>query len=70
MPALEKGATVLIVAPGHSLRALVMHLEHLSPQHIVALNIPTGAIFVYSVGDHGALVRLDTYETLRAREQP
>ena len=45
-PALDKGDTVLLVAHGNSLRALVMHLELLSPQQIVALSIPTGALFV------------------------
>ena len=55
-PALEKGDTVLIVAHGNSLRALVMHLEHLSPQQIVDLNIPTGALLVYGVDDKGELV--------------
>ena len=70
-PALEKGDTVLIVAHGNSLRALVMHLEHLSPQQIVDLSIPTGALLVYGVDDRGelVLVRQDRDEASRAREQ-
>ena len=68
-PALEKGDTVLIVAHGNSLRALVMYLEHLSPQQIVKLSIPTGALFVYAVADNGELVCLDRDEAWRAREQ-
>lgn len=56
-PALEKGDTVLIVAHGNSLRALVMHLEHLSSQQIVDLSIPTGALLVYGVDGKGELVR-------------
>lgn len=67
-PALEKGDTVLIVAHGNSLRALVMHLEHLSPQQIVKLHIPTGALIVYAVDPKGELVRQDRDETLRASE--
>ena len=67
-PALEKGDTVLIVAHGNSLRALVMHLEHLSPQQIVDLSIPTGALFVYAVADNGQLVRQERDEASRARE--
>ncbi|MDC8446898.1 MAG: 2,3-diphosphoglycerate-dependent phosphoglycerate mutase [Nitrospira sp.] len=55
-PGLDQGATVLIVAHGNSLRALVMHLEHLSPQQIVDLSIPTGALLVYGVDDKGELV--------------
>lgn len=37
-----KSKNVLITAHGNSLRALVMHLENLSPQQIAAINIPTG----------------------------
>lgn len=33
---------VLITAHGNSLRALVMHLEKLSPEQIAEFNIPTG----------------------------
>ena len=59
-PALDQGDTVLIVAHGNSLRALVMHLEHLSPQQIVDLSIPTGALFVYDIDDKGGVVRHDS----------
>lgn len=55
-PALDQGATVLIVGHGNSLRALVIHLEHLSPQQIVHLSIPTGALLVYGIDDKGELV--------------
>jgi 2,3-bisphosphoglycerate-dependent phosphoglycerate mutase len=34
--------TILIVAHGNSLRALVMYLEDISPEEISNLNIPTG----------------------------
>ncbi len=42
-PQLLGGQDVLIVAHGNSLRALVMHLEHVSETDIAELNIPTGA---------------------------
>lgn len=42
-PQLLAGMDVLITAHGNSLRALVMHLEHISPDDIADLNIPTGA---------------------------
>lgn len=69
-PALDKDDTVLIVAHGNSLRALVMHLEHLSPQQIVDLSIPTGALLVYGVDDKSELVLVhqDRDEASRARE--
>lgn len=41
-PQLKLDKTILIVAHGNSLRALVMYLEHISPEHISNLNIPTG----------------------------
>jgi len=49
-PKLLTGERVLIAAHGNSLRALVMHLEHLSQQEIVGLNLPTGVPLVYHLG--------------------
>jgi 2,3-bisphosphoglycerate-dependent phosphoglycerate mutase len=43
VPQLRSGLTVLVVAHGNSLRALVKHLEHISDSDIAELNIPTGA---------------------------
>lgn len=42
---------VLIVAHGNSLRALVMHLENLTPEKIMKVNIPTGVHLVYEFDD-------------------
>ena len=39
--------TLLVVAHGNSLRALVMHLEHITPADIGAFEIPTGGIRRY-----------------------
>lgn len=46
-PRLKEGETVLIVAHGNSLRALIMYLEQLTPQQIVEFNIDTGIPKVY-----------------------
>ncbi|MCU1396991.1 MAG: 2,3-bisphosphoglycerate-dependent phosphoglycerate mutase [Acidimicrobiales bacterium] len=43
VPQLRAGLDVLVTAHGNSLRALVMHLEHISRDDIAELNIPTGA---------------------------
>jgi 2,3-bisphosphoglycerate-dependent phosphoglycerate mutase len=51
VPDLEKGLTPLVVAHGNSLRALVKHLDGLSDEEIVALNIPTGIPLVYELDD-------------------
>ena len=51
VPELTAGKTVLIVAHGNSLRALVKHLDDVSEEDIVGLNIPTGIPLVYELDD-------------------
>ena len=50
-PDLRAGMTVLVGAHGNSLRALVKHLDEISDDDIVELNIPTGEPLVYDLGD-------------------
>jgi 2,3-bisphosphoglycerate-dependent phosphoglycerate mutase len=47
VPDLCAGSTVLVVAHGNSLRALVKHLDGISDDAIAALNIPTGIPLLY-----------------------
>jgi 2,3-bisphosphoglycerate-dependent phosphoglycerate mutase len=42
VPDLVDGRTVLVTAHGNSLRALVMHINGLTTDEVIALNIPTG----------------------------
>jgi 2,3-bisphosphoglycerate-dependent phosphoglycerate mutase len=49
VPAIESGQKVIIAAHGNSLRALVKHLDQVSDQDIVGLNIPTGVPLVYEL---------------------
>src|SRR6201981_1085417 len=49
VPDLRTGKTVLIVAHGNSLRALVKHLDQMSDEEIVGLNIPTGIPLRYDL---------------------
>lgn len=51
VPVLEAGQTPLVVAHGNSLRALVKHLDGISDEEIVDLNIPTGIPLVYELDD-------------------
>jgi 2,3-bisphosphoglycerate-dependent phosphoglycerate mutase len=51
-PQLLAGQDVLVTAHGNSLRALVMHLEHVSADDIAELNIPTGAPRRYAFNEH------------------
>jgi 2,3-bisphosphoglycerate-dependent phosphoglycerate mutase len=46
-PALARGRRPIVVAHGNSLRALLKHLEAISDDEIVGLNIPTGRPLVY-----------------------
>lgn len=49
---LHAGKTVLVVAHGNSLRALVKHLDGISDDGIAALNIPTGIPLVYRLDEN------------------
>jgi 2,3-bisphosphoglycerate-dependent phosphoglycerate mutase len=49
VPDLKAGKTVLIVAHGNSLRALVKYLDGMSDADIVSLNIPTGIPLLYEL---------------------
>jgi 2,3-bisphosphoglycerate-dependent phosphoglycerate mutase len=51
VPDLRAGRTVLVAAHGNSLRALVMHLDGLSQDEVVGLNIPTGIPLRYELDD-------------------
>ena len=50
-PRLRASETVLVAAHGNSLRAMVKHLEGISDDEIVGLNIPTGIPLVYQLDD-------------------
>ncbi len=51
VPTLRSGKRVIIAAHGNSLRALVKHLDNMTDEAIVALNIPTGVPLVYELDD-------------------
>ena len=51
VPDLGQDGTVLVVAHGNSLRALVKHLDGIGDDEIAALNIPTGIPLVYQLDD-------------------
>lgn len=55
-PELLAGRNILVVAHGNSLRALVMYLNNLSPEEVLALNIPTGAPLFYEFNREGKVL--------------
>ena len=50
-PQLQEGTNVLVTAHGNSIRALAMHLEHISAVDITEMNIPTGVPRRYEFTD-------------------
>ena len=48
VPDLVSGKNVLVSAHGNSLRSIVMHIDGISPEDIVSLEIPTGEPIHYS----------------------
>jgi 2,3-bisphosphoglycerate-dependent phosphoglycerate mutase len=49
IPAIKSGKRIIISAHGNSLRALVKHLDNISEEDILELNIPTGVPLVYEL---------------------
>ena len=55
IPELKAGKTVIVVAHGNTLRALVMHLDKLSPEQVKELNIGTGKPLIYRLRPDGSV---------------
>jgi 2,3-bisphosphoglycerate-dependent phosphoglycerate mutase len=67
VPDLRAGRTVLVVAHSNSLRALVAHLDRLSREELLELNIPTGMPLRYDLDEElTPLVRGGRYLDPRA----
>jgi len=52
VPEIKSGQKLLIAAHGNTLRALVKHLDGISADEIVDLNIPTGVPLVYELDEN------------------
>ncbi|EDV30441.1 phosphoglycerate mutase 1 [Drosophila kikkawai] len=52
IPQMKEGKRILIAAHGNSLRGIVKHLDNLSEDAIMALNLPTGIPFVYELDEN------------------
>jgi 2,3-bisphosphoglycerate-dependent phosphoglycerate mutase len=60
LPEIRAGRNVLIAAHGNSLRALAMHIEGLSTDEVLALEIPTGVPIRYEFSEAGEMQSKDT----------
>lgn len=56
-PTIKSGKKVLIVAHGNSLRALMQHLEEMSPEQIMAVNMPTGIPMMYELDENFGVIK-------------
>ena len=52
-PLILKGENIIVSAHGNSLRSLIKHLDKLSSEEIVKLEIPTGAPIHYLFNEDG-----------------
>lgn len=52
IPQLKEGKRIIIAAHGNSLRGIVKHLDNLSDEAIMGLNLPTGIPFVYELDEN------------------
>ena len=51
LPCVLKGESIIIAAHGNSLRSLVMHLDGLTREQVIELNIPTGVPLLYEFAE-------------------
>ncbi|MGI9029041.1 MAG: phosphoglyceromutase [Ilumatobacteraceae bacterium] len=51
VPDLQRVGTVLVAAHGNSLRALIKHIDGMSDEAVVGLNVPTGIPLRYDLDD-------------------
>jgi 2,3-bisphosphoglycerate-dependent phosphoglycerate mutase len=49
VPLLKEGKNILVAAHGNSLRSIVMHLEHLTKEQVLELNLETAVPRVYQL---------------------
>ncbi len=56
VPEIKNGKNVIVAAHGNSLRSIVMHLDNLTKEQVLELNIPTGAPLLYVFGPNGTIV--------------
>jgi len=53
LPVVKAGKTVLVAAHGNSLRSMVMHLDQLTREQVLELNLGTGVPIVYELDGEG-----------------
>lgn len=71
-PEICRKKEVLLVAHGNSLRSLMMYLEHLTPEQILDVNLPTAVPLIYELDSAGRFIDkkyLGNPKRIREREE-
>ena len=55
-PFVKHGENVIVVAHHNSLRGIIMHLEKLTPEQVVNVELATGVPVVYDIDSNGAIL--------------
>lgn len=62
LPRIKRGENVLVAAHGNSLRAMIMQIENISKDNIVALELATGVPMIYTLDSEGKFVKKEILE--------
>ncbi len=52
VPRIRRGEKVIMVSHGNTIRGLIKHIDNLSEEEIMGINIPTGLPLVYEFDEH------------------
>jgi 2,3-bisphosphoglycerate-dependent phosphoglycerate mutase len=63
LPDLKAGKNVLVAAHGNSLRSIVMFLDKLTREQVLALEIATGVPILYEIAPDGAVLKKEILKT-------
>jgi 2,3-bisphosphoglycerate-dependent phosphoglycerate mutase len=55
-PEIKNGKNIIVAAHGNSLRSIVMHLDNLTKEQVLELNIPTGVPLLYVFKADGTII--------------
>ena len=59
LPRVLAGQRTIVAAHGNSLRALIMDLEHLTPEQILKRELGTGAPIIYRLDEEGNVTSVE-----------
>lgn len=63
VPKVNEGKNVLVVAHGNSLRTLIKYIENISDEGIAEVEMPFGAIIIYTLDEQGHMTSKEVRQT-------